>query len=218
MPITAPKHGAHPGCGDWCHEIFPILAGLIAAAALQSGDALAQGAPQPSAPPQPGAPPAVTDNKPIGSWTVRCFAVASPSPCDMYEELQDKNSHRRVLSVSIAYLPKDDRNVVDIAVPLGVSIAKGAIIKTNSYTSPTLSFRRCDQGGCYVEGVMPNEMVVSIGKSGPDSSVNIVADDDKPYSIPLHLDGFASAHDAMAQLAKEKVKNADAPAEAPKKK
>jgi invasion protein IalB len=192
----------------------PLLAGLIAAVVLPSGAALAQAAPQ------PGAPPAVTDTKAIGSWTVRCFAVNSPSPCDMYEELQDKNSHQRVLSVSIAYLPKDDRHVVDIAVPLGVSITKGAIIKTDSYTSPALSFRRCDQGGCYVEGVMPNDMVASIGKSGPDASVNIVSDDGKGYSIRLQLDGFASAHDAMAQLAKEKAKDtgAPAPAEAPPKK
>jgi invasion protein IalB len=198
----------------------PLLIGLIAAAALQSGAALAQAAPQPSAPPQPGAPPAVTDNKLIGSWTVRCFAVNSPSPCDMYEELQNKDSHQRVLSVSIAYLPKDDRNVVDIAVPLGVSIANGAVIKTDSYTSPPLSFRRCDQGGCYVEGVMPNDMVTSIGKSGPDGSVNIVSDDGKSFAIRLSLDGFASAHDSMAQLAKEKVKSTGtpAPAEAPKKK
>jgi invasion protein IalB len=191
-----------------------LLAGLIAAAALQSSVALAQSAPAPAA---PSGPPTVTDNKPVGDWTVRCFAVASASPCDMYEELQQNETHQRVLSVSIAYVPKDDRNVVDIAVPLGVAIASGAVIKTDSYTSPPLGFRRCDQAGCYVEGLMPNEMVASIAKSGPNASVNIVADDGKAFAIKLSLNGFSGAHDAMTQMAKEKTKDGAAAGDSKKK-
>jgi invasion protein IalB len=163
--------------------------------------------------PQPGAG-TVTDNKPIGDWTVRCFSVTSASPCDMYEELQDKNSHQRVLGFSIAYVPKDDKHVVDIAVPLGVSIAAGATIKTDNYTSPRLGFRRCDGQGCYVEGLMPNDMIAAIAKSGPNATVNIMADDGKSFALPLSLNGFASAHDAMTQLAKQKAKDVPAaPAE-----
>jgi invasion protein IalB len=187
-----------------------LLAGLIAAGALQSTAALAQAAPAPQA------PPTVTDNKQIGDWTVRCFSVSSASPCDMYVEYHADASQQRVLSVSIAYVPKDDRNVVDIAVPLGVRIATGVVIKTDSYTSPTLGFRRCDQAGCYVEGLMPNDMIASLAKSGPNASVNIVADDGKAFPIKLSLNGFAGAHDAMAQMAKTKAKDTPA-SEAPKK-
>lgn len=191
-------------------RISHFLAGLIAASVLCSGAALAQ------ATPQAGGNATVTDNKAIGDWTVRCFSVVSPSPCDMYEELQDKTSHQRVLGVSIAYVPKDDRHVVDIAVPLGIAIGQGAVIKTDSYTSPKLGFRRCDQAGCYVEGLMPNEMVAAIAKSGPEASVNIVADDGKAFALKFSLNGFASAHDAMAALAKTKAKNPEPAAEAKK--
>lgn len=190
-------------------RISRLLAGLIALGALTTAVMAQDNAPAPQAAPPPATPPAVTDNKPVGDWTVRCFAVTSGSPCDMYEELQDNTSHQRVLSVSIAYVPKDDRNVVDIAVPLGVSIAAGAIIKTDTYTSPKLGFRRCDQAGCYVEGLMPNDMVAAIAKSGPNAAVNITADDGKAFSIRLSLNGFAGAHDAMSQMAKEKAKNGD---------
>jgi invasion protein IalB len=184
---------------------FPrLLAGLALAGAFLPGFCVAQ-----TNPPPAGAG-TVTDNKPIGDWTVRCFAVTSGSPCDMYEELQDKNSHQRVLGFSIAYVPKDDKHVVDIAVPLGVGLNSGAVIKTDSFTSPKLAFRRCDQQGCYVEGVMPNDMVTSLSKAGPDASVNIVADDGKPYALKFSLNGFAAAHDAMASLAKEKAKDVPA--------
>ena len=57
--------------------------------------------------------------KPFGDWTVRCFPVKSPSPCDMFELLANKKDTRqRVMSVSIAYLPANDRHVIQIAVPL----------------------------------------------------------------------------------------------------
>jgi invasion protein IalB len=184
-----------------------LLNGLILAAVLLPTAVLAQAA---APAPQAAGAATVTDNKAIGDWTVRCFAVTSASPCDMYEELQDKNSHQRVLGFSVAYAPKDDRHVVDIAVPLGVGIGSGAIIKTDSFTSPKLAYRRCDQQGCYVEGVMPNEMVTSLARSGPDASVNIVADDGKAYALKFSLNGFSAAHDAMAALAKEKAKDVPA--------
>ena len=66
-----------------------------------------------------------------------------------------QNSQQRVLGVSIAYVPGNDRHVVQIAVPLGVSIAKGAVIKTDCLYLATLPFRRCDRGGCYVELLLP---------------------------------------------------------------
>ena len=189
-------------------RISRLLAGLALAGALLPSLAMAQAAPAPA----PNGPGNVTDNKPIGDWTVRCFSVTSGSPCDMYEELQDKNSHQRVLGFSIAYVPKDDRHVVDIAVPLGVGINDGAVIKTDAFTSPKLAFRRCDQQGCYVEGVMPNDMIASLSKAGPDASINIVADNGKAYALKFSLNGFSAAHDAMASLAKEKASGAGAEA------
>ena len=48
-------------------------------------------------------------------------------------------------------------------------------------------------------------MIDSLVKSGPEASVNIVADDGKTYALRLSLNGFAGAHDAMAALAKQKA-------------
>lgn len=132
-------------------KISHLFGGLMAAGLLLPIPALAQ---TPAAP-QSGAPLTPTDVKPVGDWTVRCFPVASTSPCDMYEELDDKNSRQRVLGVSIAYVPSSDRHVAQIAVPLGVAIGSGAVIKTDSYTSPKMPFRRCDREGCYVELLSP---------------------------------------------------------------
>jgi invasion protein IalB len=110
-----------------------------------------------------------------------------------------------VLGVSIAFVPGNNSNVAQIAVPLGVSIASGAVIKTDSFTSPKLPFRRCDREGCYVELLLPQDMIDSLVKSGPDASLNIVADGGKTYALRLSLNGFAGAHDSMSTLAKQKA-------------
>jgi invasion protein IalB len=187
-------------------KLFP--AAFLSASALALAAVVVPAAAQQQTGAQ-NAPPntTVTDTKAVGDWTVRCFSVASVSPCDMYQEAQETSTHRRVLGFSLAYVPKDDKHVVDIAVPLGISIPAGAIIKTDAYTSPRLGYHHCDQAGCYIEGVMPNDMVASIAKSGPDATVNIQSDDGKDFALKVSLNGFASAHDAMAALAKTKAKD-----------
>ena len=198
-------------------KISSSLGGLVLAGLMLPVSAMAQSA----APPQPqaGTPATPTDVKPVGDWTVRCFPVASTSPCDMYEEEDDKTSHQRVLGVSIAFVPSTDRHVAQIAVPLGVAIDSGVIIKTDSYTSPKMPFRRCDREGCYVELILPPEIMDGMAKSGPKATVNIVADNGKPFALLFSLNGFSGAHDAMSGLARQKATSGNgAPAPAPAKK
>ena len=195
------------------------LAGGLAALLLA---AAASAAPAPAAP-APPARPAGPEVKPIGDWSVRCFPAESPSPCDMYEELDDKNSRQRVLSLSLAYIPKMDRHALMIAVPLGISIPSGVVIQTDNFTSAPLHYRRCDRQGCYVEMLVDNASVDSLTKSGPNGRIKVVADGGKTFELRFSLNGFAAAHDSMAALAKEKAKEPktapaaiDASAPAPK--
>jgi len=186
-----------------------LLGAGAALAVLACGPALAQ-----EAAPTPAAAAQRPEIKAIGDWSVRCFPVQSPSPCDMYEELDDKNSHQRVLSVSVAYVPSADRHAIQIVVPLGVSIPKGLVIQTDNFTSPQLHYRRCDRSGCYVEMMLPNDSLNSLSHSGPEAKIKIVADSGKPFDLRFSLNGFTAARDAMAELAKQKAK---APAPAPAK-
>ncbi|MBL6937644.1 MAG: invasion associated locus B family protein [Alphaproteobacteria bacterium] len=165
--------------------------------------AFAQEAP-PAAPVQP------SETKPFGDWTVRCYPVKSPSPCDMFELLANKQTQQRVLSVSIAYVPARDAHVIQIAVPLGVSIPRGLLLASDSYTSPVLKYRRCDRGGCYVEMLMQNDAVTALAGAGTSAKVKVFAVSGKEFDIPFSLNGFSDAHGAMQDLARKKVGTADA--------
>src|SRR5476651_2022793 len=150
-----------------------ILIGAFTGFLLASGAALAQQAPDAGAAPAgPGRP----DVKTVGDWFVRCFPVQSPSPCDIFQELDDQRTRQRVLALSVAYVPSLDRHALQLTLPLEIAIQKGVVIQTDSYTSPVLRYRRCDRNGCYVEMAVDNSLVGSLSKSGPDAKINIVAD------------------------------------------
>jgi invasion protein IalB len=151
------------------------------------------------------APAGPNETKVIGDWTVRCFAAKSASPCDMFQLLADKRSGRRVLSLSIAYLPAQDKHIIQISLPLGVALAKGIVVSTNAYTSPTLHYRRCDRGGCYVEGLVDNSTVDALARSTANSQVQFTAYGGRPYELKFSLNGFAEAHNTMSDLARARI-------------
>ena len=175
-----------------------VLMGALAGVLLATG-AYAQ---------QADAPPARPDIKVVEDWTVRCFPIQSPSPCDMFQEQDSQQARQRVLSISIAYVPSLDRHALQISVPLDISIPKGVTIQTDSYTSPVLKYRRCDRNGCYVELAVDNAMVEGLAKS-TTGKVNIVADNGKGFGINFSLKGFAAAHDDMVSQARAKAKAVD---------
>jgi invasion protein IalB len=102
---------------------------------------------------------------------------------------------------------------MQIIVPLGVALAKGATVVSDSYTSAPLHFRRCDRGGCYVEMLVDNKVVDAIG-SATTAKLKITADGGKDFNLNLPLAGFPDAHTAMVEFARQKATPAK-PAAAP---
>jgi len=185
------------------HFLFAACAGLLlscGAAMAQQGDAGAPGRPE---------------VKPVGDWFVRCFPIQSPSPCDMFQELDSPTTKQRVLSISLAFVPSIDRHAIQIMVPLEVAIQKGVTIKTDAFTSPLLKYRRCDRNGCYVETPVDNNFIEAIARSGGEKGkVNIVADTGKTYALDFYLKGFSAAHDDMVTQARAKAKSVAKPGDA----
>lgn len=153
----------------------------------------------------PAAPPPKPDVKTVEDWQVRCYPVQAVAPCDMLQEQGDPQSGRKVLSLSISYVPSMDRHALIVSVPLDVSIPKGVVLQTDSYTSPILKYRMCTRDGCFVQAPVDNDLVASVAKSSGDGKINIVGDDGKPYSLKFSLKGFAQAHDDMVAQAKAKA-------------
>jgi invasion protein IalB len=175
------------------------LMGAAAGLLLAAGTALAQA---PAGPDAPGKP----DIKTVGDWQVRCISGHSPNPCDLFWQQVDPRSGQQVVAVSIAYLPSADRHLMQVSVPLGVSLPRGLTIQTDSYTSPMMHYRMCSHDGCYVQRPVDNGLIESLAKSGPDAKVNVADESGKIFSLPLSLKGFSGAHDEMVSEAKSRAK------------
>jgi invasion protein IalB len=187
------------------HSLIGAALGVL----LASGAALAQEAPAPAAP--AGRP----DVKTIGDWLVRCFPITSPSPCDMFQELEDQRTRQRILSFSIAHVPSLNRDGIQIGVPLEVSIPRGLFIVAGNYTSPNLKFRYCDRNGCFVQVPLDTPAIAALSKAGDEGKVRIFADGGKQYELRFSLKGFSAAHDDMVTQAKAKAKTPAPAAPAP---
>lgn len=192
---------------------------LAFAAALLTAPAWAQDeaaqAPQQPAP-QANKQMQPSEVKEFGDWTVRCYPVTSPSPCEMIELRVAKKTGQRILGFLIAYVPARDAHVIQVSVPLGVALANGMMIDADTYKSPVLKFRRCDQLGCYVEAAMGNDVISTLGKA-TKAQATVVSVDGKRYNLVFSLKGFTEAHQALVELTKAKASNkaAAAPAAQP---
>jgi invasion protein IalB len=179
--------------------------GLMTCAALAQAPAAAPAAPASNKP----------DVKTVQDWAVRCFPIASPSPCDMFQELDNQRTGQRVVSLSFAFYPSLNRHALVVAVPLEVSIPAGLKLQTPTYTSPLLKYRRCDRNGCYVEMAVENGVIESLARSSGDAGkIVIAADSGKVYNLNFSLKGFAAAHDDMVSQARAKAKTPATPAPA----
>ena len=153
-----------------------------------------------------------TEAKRIGDFVVRCIPVQNASPCDMFEEVANKDTGQRYVTMSIAYVPSADRYIMVVSVPLGVLIEKGAEIQTNAVSTGAMPIRRCDRTGCFVEVGVAKAVIDNFAKATGEGKIKMVGDDDKPYEFPLRFNGFAEAHTYMVEQNRAKAR---APSAAP---
>lgn len=185
-----------------------LVAGLAALSFL-TGAALAQESA--SAPAAANKPVQPSETKNFGDWTVRCYPVSSPTPCEMIELLVNKKSGQRVLGVLIVFNAAQNQNVVQIAMPLGVSVQNGAVLSSDTYTSGVLRYRLCDVQGCYAFAPVDEDAIKAL-KRATKAEMKIVSADGKKINLSFSLNGFSAAYNALLDMTRQKSTAAPAPA------
>jgi invasion protein IalB len=200
-----------------CHAFstLGLTIGLLAAA-FGATPALAQAAPAaPAAAPVDPNAPVLTEA--FEDWTLRCFNVRGPAPCDILQVAVNKQNQQRVLSVSTAYVPERNAFAMQIAVPLGVALAKGMTLNAGDRTIKGAHYNRCNREGCYVEIIVDNETIAALSKLGASTMIVVY-----PYGrntdakLPLSLKGFPAAIARLKVVATQRaVRTTAAPGTAP---
>ena len=177
---------------------------LVLALAGAALPASAQNVSGPAAPQTAAARQPKPETTPFGDWSMRCFPVQSPAPCDVFQASVQKQTHQRVMSTSIAYAPSRDLYAVQFVVPLGVAIAKGLGFEAGSFKVSGAPFRRCTREGCIVESPIDPKAIQAM-TTARTASLKVTAYGGKELSLPLSLDGFPAALAAMKAAAREKA-------------
>jgi invasion protein IalB len=171
----------------------------------------------PAAPPAPAAaPPAVDPNLVVNEaqedWSVRCFRVESPAPCDVLQIGTSSETQQRVLLISIAYVPSRDAYAMQIIVPLGVELSQGLTLAAGEASLTSLRFTRCERDGCYVETGLPQPTIDALSAMAEGTTITITAfNEDETIELPFSVSGFAAAMARMREEAEARAVEPPAP-------
>lgn len=184
-----------------------LAAGLLALPSLAFAQAPAAAPPpaDPGAAAQAQAAAQFSVNQNVGDWVVRCVqtTVKSPAPCEVLQVTVNKDTKQRLSSLSLAYVPSRDSYAMQVVVPTGVALSKGLLLGPSTQG---LKYTRCERDGCYVESVVDNTVVQTLGKAGKATNIAVV-----PYGktdqikFPVSLTGFTEAMDRMKSYSKDRA-------------
>jgi invasion protein IalB len=166
------------------------FAAILMAAALFTVPAFAQ---------TPPAAPVVTESHQDGSWTVRCFNVAT-YPCDIVQASFLRSRNLKIASIDITYITQSGGYFARFVVPAGVSFDEGLTLQFGEFVSPHLKFRRCERDGCYVEGLLPPAMIAAMQAPDMSGKMHMMFMNGKKLDIPIALDGFPQGISQLRQL------------------
>lgn len=150
---------------------------------------------------------APSEEKIIGDWRVHCGGPAQ-TPCEMLQIVGNKNTGQQVMAISILYVAANDMHLMQVILPLGASIPRGAVIKSDNFTSPKLPFNRCEQIGCVIALPLNKQGIQNLSQKGPNTMVVFAFDGGKDISVGLSFNGFTDADNYMVEQVKAKAKNA----------
>lgn len=146
--------------------------------------------------PAGGAAATSTDEESFRSWTLQCVGEGSGRPCQITYTMSSGSAEQVVLVISMAYVSGTDQLSMQMALPLGLSIARGVMLEIGEGFRTSLPVSRCTQQGCLVEGPVAPQLVEAMRREAT-GRVTIAPPAGDPVNLPVSLAGFSSALDRL---------------------
>lgn len=142
---------------------------------------------------------AVADDTVFGAWTVRCEKVddATAQACIMQQNLVLKGGGQPVLQFTLGIAPGDEGPTVVLKVPLGIYLPPGLSLQIDQAAPTVLPLETCDPDGCQAVIKLRAQTLAAL-RGGRGLTVTFHDAERRPLSMPLSLDGFSAAFDALA--------------------
>jgi invasion protein IalB len=156
-----------------------IAGGLLLAASMLVGGALAQEAAQPA----PANPP--------NGWTVNCSAAPGQADlvCTLTQTLVVKDSGQRVLSAVV--MRRDGTYLLNLGLPHGLNLTKGVDLWIDDAARANQPIVTADQKGSYATVTLDEPLLAAL-RRGKLLNVGVTAYNGNEIILQLTLDGFTA--------------------------
>ncbi len=141
--------------------------------------------------------------KTFGDWHFGCAPIDEKAGakagevCQMFQPVLDKKAGKTVLAMIVSRLPREEKPIMEIVVPLGVRLVPGMMIRVDgSKDSIHVPFIVCRPGGCSTQGPLSDEATDRF-KNGQKLDVSFISPVGRQVTREVSLSGFSAAFAAL---------------------
>ncbi len=137
----------------------------------------------------------------FGAWNVRCAAgqSAAAKQCEVVQVATIKQADQDVTIMTVAVAPaaavkgaNDPAHSLTMLVPLNVLLTAGLSISVDDKPAAKLSYRNCNQSGCWVQSPLNAALLAQLSK-GRLGSAKLDLANGQTVNIRFSLDGLTAA-------------------------
>ena len=134
-----------------------------------------------------------------GDWGYKCEKAPEGDEelCYVFQNVTKKDSGQLVLGARIAYRPGQGDPLIVVTVPLGSLLPPGAALMMDGVEPIKLTFFLCAAEGCTTVATPLNPDMIAAMKKGEQAVVRVAAPNKQVVGLPLSLNGFTKALDAL---------------------
>lgn len=129
-----------------------------------------------------------------GDWLLECFGKPDDAQsCQLYQRMLVNRGQAIAMVTTLAFDAESGKARVQIALPLGIDLARGARFVVDQGDEYYFPISRCTFQGCLLESLFPDTLTEHMRK-GVNASIMVVSPGQGDFTIPLSLNGFAPAY------------------------
>jgi invasion protein IalB len=136
-----------------------------------------------------------------GDWRVVCAQQNGRKVCTLSQQQTDKDTHQLLLAIELS-APATNNAEGTLILPFGLALDQPVTLQIDEAAAgPARSFRTCLPVGCLVR-LSFDPITVALLRKGTTLTVTATADGGQGAVFKISLNGFSSALDRAAALAK----------------
>jgi invasion protein IalB len=142
---------------------------------------------------------AAEKSKSFKDWGYKCEKPTGSEKeiCFIFQRISSKENDKRIADATIAYLPKVDKPVMVITLPLGVFLPAGIQIKIDEGEEAARApYIQCIQDGCQTRVQLDDKLIAKM-KGGRRMIVAFLTPQQKQLAFPISLSGFTAAINSL---------------------